>query len=542
MPAGGSARNEFWLKGLGIQIAVDQCARPRPPNFIRRDIRPFAVQMSFCWHSSRIGGYECLVRRKGKVVKPRMFLLAWVRRIRVIGFSIVASLLLATGAWAQVTFTVNTTDDGVDINPGDGICSTVPPPAPHVCTLRAAIMEANRAPAPGGAKIILHASALPYTLQIFPTIADGEADGDLNLIVPAGYNTPGPTTITGDGAASTTIDANKIDRIFRIDTGRSVSISGVALINGNAANQGGGIYNAGSLHLTHSLIMHNVAFRFGGGIYADSGGTVDVDFSVFSANSTTVVGDNGGGGGIYAVDGAVNVALSTLDGNSGGEGGGAISSYSATVKLDRSTVSRNIAFNGGGLMLQSGFLFVTNSTISENKASGDGGGVYNYGVARVYNSTIAYNQADTDADGQGDGGGIWNGTDKTFEVHNSLLAGNRLVFDNSNSDCYGFLVLHGVTGFEGGEQCSGVGSVIFIDSATDLGTLKNNGGPTETIALLPPSTLIGSGAAEECNDADAHHLTSDQRGNPRPPILRACDIGAFEYNELFRSSFDPPLP
>ena len=142
-------------------------------------------------------------------MKPQMLLPGWVCRIRIVGFSVAASLLLATGAWTQVTFTVNTTDDGVDVNPGDGICSTVPPPAPHICTLRAAIMEANRAPAPGSAAMILHASALPYTLQIFPTIADGEADGDLNLIVPAGYNTPGPTTITGDGAANTTIDANR---------------------------------------------------------------------------------------------------------------------------------------------------------------------------------------------------------------------------------------------------------------------------------------------------------------------------------------------
>jgi len=75
-----------------------------------------------------------------------------------------------------------------------------------------------------------------------------------------------------------------------------------------------------------------------------------------------------------------------------------------------------------------------------------------------------------------------------------------------------------------------------------LGTLKNNGGPTETIALLPGSSLIGNGAAEECKDNDGHYLTSDQRGKPRPPAGTACDIGAFEYNELFRSSFDPPIP
>jgi CSLREA domain-containing protein len=42
------------------------------------------------------------------------------------------------------TFTVNSTGDQNDANPGDGICSiTEPPPASPTCTLRAAIDEAN---------------------------------------------------------------------------------------------------------------------------------------------------------------------------------------------------------------------------------------------------------------------------------------------------------------------------------------------------------------------------------------------------------------
>ena len=77
---------------------------------------------------------------------------------------------------------------------------------------------------------------------------------------------------------------------------------------------------------------------------------------------------------------------------------------------------------------------------------------------------------------------------------------------------------------------------------TNWESWESNGGPTETIALAPPSLLIGNGPAEECSDKDGHHLETDQRGNPRPPAGTACDIGAFEYNELFRSSFDPPIP
>jgi len=139
-------------------------------------------------------------------VKPCMLWLSWIRVARVIGFSIAGSLLLATSAPAQVTFNVNTTDDGVDINLGDGVCSTVPPtvpPTPPICTLRAAVMQANRMDN-AGAIIMLPAGT--YKLSIPVTGTDDEGNGDLNMTVPAGYS-PGPTTISGAGAANTIIDA-----------------------------------------------------------------------------------------------------------------------------------------------------------------------------------------------------------------------------------------------------------------------------------------------------------------------------------------------
>jgi hypothetical protein len=457
--------------------------------------------------------------------------------VRVIGFSIAASMVLATGAWAQVIFDVNDTGDDIDANVLDGKCET-PLPAKK-CTLRAAVMQANRMPNAGS---IIKLPAGTYKLTIPAPIMDGEENGDLDLIVPAGYS-PGPTNIVGDGADVTTIDAQGGSRILKIDFNRTAYISGVALINGNVADDGGGIYNAGSLHLTHSLIMHNIADGYGGGI-SNQNGTVDVDFSIFSINSAR------GGGGIFTTGGAVNVVHSTLDSNSTSDSGGAIELEDATVKLDRSTVSRNIATYGGGLETGTGgILVVTSSTISQNKASTNGGGIYSYnGSVRVYNSTIAYNQADSDSDGTGDGAGVMNAS-ATFSLHNSILAGNLRVFDNTYSDCIGVFGFHGGTGLEGAlffYTCvptqDSTGSLYIVDSASELGILKNNGGPTETIALLPHSGLIGTGPTEECKDDAGHYLTSDQRGNPRPPAGTACDIGAFEYNELFRSSFDPPIP
>src|SRR5262249_3396311 len=55
--------------------------------------------------------------------------------------------------------------------------------------------------------------------------------------------------------------------------------------------------------------------------------------------------------------------------------------------------------------------------------------------------------------------------------------------------------------------------------------LQNNGGPTQTHALLPSSPAIGGGDPSGCY-AMGSLLTTDQRGFPRPAA--GCDIGAFE--------------
>jgi hypothetical protein len=56
-----------------------------------------------------------------------------------------------------------------------------------------------------------------------------------------------------------------------------------------------------------------------------------------------------------------------------------------------------------------------------------------------------------------------------------------------------------------------------------LGTLRNNGGPTPTHALLWGSPAIDGGSNAGCPAADQRGVTRPQR--------TTCDIGAVEFND-----------
>ncbi len=110
-------------------------------------------------------------------------------RNAILTFAVGAAIALLASAVSAKTFTINSTADAVDNNPGDGSCFTGniivwsidPPISEGECTLRAAILEANllggadevhfdgRLPAPGGFVTIVPGSPLPFvteTLQI----------------------------------------------------------------------------------------------------------------------------------------------------------------------------------------------------------------------------------------------------------------------------------------------------------------------------------------------------------------------------------------
>src|SRR5262245_56367808 len=148
---------------------------------------------------------------------------------RSVPFFILTVLATANGAFA-VTFTVDSTADAVDANPGDGACAS----AAGDCTLRAAIQEAN-APPSALDRVVVPAGT--YLITIPGVAEEMGATGDLDI--------RDPIEIAGAGAGVTIIDGNQLDRVLQVPPNvplpqRSVTISGVTLQHGKYEFGSGG--------------------------------------------------------------------------------------------------------------------------------------------------------------------------------------------------------------------------------------------------------------------------------------------------------------
>jgi hypothetical protein len=479
----------------------------------------------------------------------------WTSRIRILAFALAGSLMLATTGFADTVFMVDSIADQIDVDTTDGKCKTVD----NTCTLRAAVMSANKVSG-AGATIMLPAGI--YTLILPADLADGDNNGDLNLTAPVSGSPV--ITITGAGAAVTIIDANQIDRVLSVAAGRIATISGVTFRNGfvSGGGKGGGIYLEGNsvgggLTLTGCTLSGNTASGGnGGGIYTSN--SLTLNQTTLSGNTAVAANiTSGAGGGIYNL-GTLHVDHSSISGNIATLGGGIFNNSGAsvgTVDMSQSTISGNVAHHDGGGIWNDGQLTIINSTIALNDSDRDGGGIYNTSSdiqdVNIYSSTIAYNDADHDQDFAGSGGGVYlHGTGGNgFNLHNAILAGNTEFNQPVPDDCVaasdgvttGVLKTHARNLFGNGNNCPPdqiSGSYADLSPLDSLGGLQNNGGPTQTIALLAGSNAIdGTIAGVGCKDSFDHPITVDQRGFARGADS-ACDVGAFECNDIFANGFE----
>ncbi len=311
-------------------------------------------------------------------------------------------------------------------------------------------------------------------------------------------------TISGPGAANLFLDNYGVNRVFHITSAVTVSISGLTIIDGVAADRGGGILN------DHSTLTVSNCTINGNQVYAGGGGGIYNDGEAGSAsleiNNSSVIynGSNDRGGGIYnnGVSGSATLTInnSIVSGNVVGSAGGGIynDGYqgSATLTITNSTLSDNSAVSAGsngGAIVNNGLegsatLTVSNSTLSDNSSANVGGGIYNGGfygseTLTVNNSTISSNSADYR------GGGIFNDGafgSATLAVTNSTISDNSAGFDGGGIFS---------SGGAGSATLTITNSTVSGNSAASFaGGIYNDGAFGSTTLTMNNSTLSGNSA------------------------------------------------
>ena len=284
-------------------------------------------------------------------------------------------------------------------------------------------------------------------------------------------------TIQGPGADALTVSGGHASRVFDIEgQGQQigVSLSGLTIADGNSgSDSGGGIESDGAeLTLTDCVLRGNASGGNGGGLYCEDSDDLFLTDCIIEGNSGGGVATHGAdaaftgctfrdnaGGGLQVFNYDVTITDCTFDGNDGG----GVGLYQSMTRILGSTFSGNRAASGdgGGVSSLNGNLTLSGCTVVGNTASGSGGGVFSGGgTTTVTSSLIATNTAS--------GGGP--------DVSGAFTSGDSNLIGDPGAAADGFTGPHDLFG---------------MDPKLDPRGLRDNGGPTETVAVLTGSPAIG---------------------------------------------------
>jgi Periplasmic copper-binding protein (NosD) len=185
---------------------------------------------------------------------------------------------------------------------------------------------------------------------------------------------------------------------------------------------------------------------------------------------------------------------------------------SGTLTVANSTLSGNTAITlGGGIKISSGSATITNNTFVNNNAQ--------YGGAIEANS----NSVSTLTNNLFLGNFVSEFGGAVYDLNGKINADRNLYWNNSDTsgtNCY---------------QCASDANAVTADPL--LGSLANNGGPTQTYLPGVGSEAVDVGDDARCAASPVGNV--DQRGLVRP-VGTHCDIGAVESNEqIFANAFEP---
>ena len=291
-------------------------------------------------------------------------------------------------------------------------------------------------------------------------------------------------TIKGEtGAGTDILDAKKMSRIFKVESGKTLTLENLTLTGGNAEGTqdvdkyGGAIYASGAtVNITNCTFKGNEAAYGGGAIYARKEGSTASDITI---SGGTIGGDT---------DEDKNKVTSQWQ-----FGGGILVETGCTLTLNSVRIIGNEAWRAGGVRANTSTVNMTNCTIKNNKTTGDddsgGGGVYTFmGTLTMTGCTITGNKADTNGGGLNVEGTTTNITNCTFTGNTAKNGGG--IYTKKEGDTPPNVTISGGTiggtGSTDANKATGTGSDgngggIYVGADCKV-TLQNNGSTGCTIA------------------------------------------------------------
>ena len=262
-------------------------------------------------------------------------------------------------------------------------------------------------------------------------------------------------SITGLGAANLAVSGNNAVQVFTVFPGVTASISNLKIENADGVS-GGGIDNLGTLTLSNDTITGNNTATSGGGVF--NNGTLMVSDSTF-ANNSAAYGGGLGNSGLATVTG------STFTGNTASStSGGGILNYNGTLTLSNSTLANNTAATG--------------ARHRQLRGRGDAERRHHrrqYRHQRRRRHLQRRRQHDDNAEHH-------RGRQPSERAAASDINGTIAVADDDLIGTSSGMTITSGTGNHLNVARAGVG-------------VANNGGPTQTLALLSGSAAIGNGGA-----------------------------------------------
>jgi CSLREA domain-containing protein len=203
-------------------------------------------------------------------------------------------------------------------------------------------------------------------------------------------------------------------------TDGSLTVTDSSFVSNIADNQGGGVYNeGGEITILRGSFADNEAVQ-GGAIanLSNQGAMIRITGTGFSGN----LGSDAGGAIYNNTTSSINISAATFLENEGSRGG-AIYNDKGTLAIKASSLSNNLSTLGGGVYTRKGTLFIIDSVFAGNL----GGGVYNDGSAvQVTRGTFTGNR----------GHGIYNHWDGNLFNPATLRARDSSFTKNSGSGIF----------------------------------------------------------------------------------------------------------